>query len=240
MEKISGSNYSKSSDELIKENIKMAHVLSWHYHARAGRFIDIDDLVQIALVGLVEAAQKFKPRVDGSFKSYASMRMRGSIIDHLRKSSNLCRNTITKKKKADEIIRKIESKTGKKATPEEISSAMGIALEDYQSMQSELGANVLQSLDEVYDEFSLWFADQGNSPETEFNDVETREQLIVALKKLSDRERLLLQLIFVEEFNVHEVAEILDISIGRVSQVKKESVAKLREHFKDLALIQRE
>ena len=238
MEKTSGSNYSKTSDELIKENIKMAHVLSWHYHARAGRFIDIDDLVQIALVGLVEAAQKFKPRVDGSFKSYASMRMRGSIIDHLRKQSNLCRNTIAKKKKSDEIIRKIESKTGKKASAEEISKSMGISLEEYQSMQSELGANVLQSLDEVYDEFSLWFADLGNTPEAEFNELETREQLKIALKKLSERESLLLQLIFVEEFNVHEVSEILDISIGRVSQVKKEAVSKLREHFKDLNLIQ--
>ena len=67
-----------------------------------------------------------------------------------------------------------------KLTPEEISKSMGITLEEYQGMQSELGANVLQSLDEVYDEFSLWFADLGNTPEAEFNDLETREQLKIA------------------------------------------------------------
>jgi len=238
MEKTTGAEYAKSSDELIKENMKMAHVLSWHYHSRAGRFVDIDDLVQIALVGLVEAAQKFEPRVDGTFKSYASIRMRGSIVDHLRKQSNLCRNTITKKKKADEIIRSIEARTGKKASHEEIAKEMKITIEEYMDMQSELGANVLQSLDEVYDEFSLWFADSGNTPEAELNETEVRNQLKIALNKLNERERLLLQLIFVEEFNVHEVSEILDVSIGRVSQIKKESVSKLREHFKNLNLIQ--
>ena len=189
-------------------------------------------------MGLIEAAQKFVPREDGSFKSYASVRIKGSIIDHLRKQSNLCRNTIAKKKKAEEISRSIETKTGQTATPEEISSSMGIELDDYMQLQSELGANITASLDEVYDEFSLWFADKSNSPEADLGETEKRKELAIAVSNLNDREKLLLQLIFVEELNVHEVADILDISIGRVSQIKKEVVGKLRHHFANLNLIE--
>ena len=89
-------------------------------------------------------------------------------------------------------------------------------------------------MDSVYDEFSIWFASNDQSPEDELSDTELRENLVEALKTLPEREAMLVQLYYVEELNVYEIAEVLEITTGRVSQIKKSAISRLREFIQKI------
>ena len=99
--------------------------------------------------------------------------------------------------------------------------------------QQAFQANVHQSLDSVYDEFSIWFESPENTPEDNLNDEELRGMLKDALRTLSEREGLVIQLYYVEELNVYEIAEILEVTTGRVSQIKSAAVARLRQYLRE-------
>ena len=107
---------------------------------------------------------------------------------------------------------------------------MEISDDEMSSWQQAFQANVHQSLDSVYDEFSVWFVSPENTPEENINDEELRRLLKEALRTLPEREALVIQLYYVEELNVYEIAEVLDVTTGRVSQIKKSAVSSLR-HF---------
>ena len=87
-------------EDLIKSNYKLVKKIAWHLHGRVQSIIDIEDLIQIGMIGLISAAQNYTPVKDASFSSYASLRIRGEIVDYLRKNSTLCRSTIKMKKTA--------------------------------------------------------------------------------------------------------------------------------------------
>ena len=108
---------------------------------------------------------------------------------------------------------------------------MGLNTEELNTWEQAFAANTHQSLDTVYDEFSIWFATKEQNPEEELTDTELRENLINALKTLPEREALLIQLYYVEELNVYEIAKVLDITTGRVSQIKKNAISRLREYI---------
>ena len=201
--------------------------------------LEIEDLIQIGYFGLVTAAQKYTLREGATFASYAGMRIRGAIVDHLRKSSNLCRTTIQMQKKANAAEQKLQAKHSRKPTVEEVADEMEITPESLMEWQQAFQANVHQSLDSVYDEFSIWFESPENTPEDNINDEELRDMLKEALHSLSEREGLVIQLYFVEELNVYEIAEILEVTTGRVSQIKSAAVARLRQylHNKDRNMV---
>jgi RNA polymerase sigma factor for flagellar operon FliA len=195
--------------------------------------MEIEDLIQIGYYGLVTAAQNYTLREGATFASYAGIRIRGAIVDHLRKSSNLCRTTIQMQKKANAAEQKLQAQHSRKPNVEEIAAEMEIAPEALMEWQQAFQANVHQSLDSVYDEFSIWFESPENTPEDNLNDEELRGMLKDALRKLSEREGLVIQLYYVEELNVYEIAEILEVTTGRVSQIKSAAVARLRQYLRD-------
>jgi RNA polymerase sigma factor for flagellar operon FliA len=195
--------------------------------------IEIEDLIQIGYYGLVTAAQNYTLREGATFASYAGIRIRGAIVDHLRKSSNLCRTTIQMQKKANAAEQKLQARHNRKPNVEEIATEMEIAPEALMEWQQAFQANVHQSLDSVYDEFSIWYESPENTPEDNLNDEELRDMLKDSLRTLSEREGLVIQLYFVEELNVYEIAEILEVTTGRVSQIKSAAVARLRNYLRD-------
>jgi RNA polymerase sigma factor for flagellar operon FliA len=195
--------------------------------------MEIEDLIQIGYYGLVTAAQNYTLREGATFASYAGIRIRGAIVDHLRKSSNLCRTTIQMQKKANAAEQKLQARHNRKPNVEEIATEMEIAPEALMEWQQAFQANVHQSLDSVYDEFSIWYESPENTPEDNLNDEELRDMLKDALRTLSEREGLVIQLYFVEELNVYEIAKILEVTTGRVSQIKSAAVARLRNYLRD-------
>ena len=144
-------------EELITSHMELVRQIAWHMHGRVYSAIEIEDLIQIGYFGLVQAAQNYTLREGATFASYAGIRIRGAIVDHLRKSSNLCRTTIEMQKKANLAGRELRTRLGREPTSSEMADHMDISEEEMHSWNQAFQANVHQSRDSVYDDFSIWF-----------------------------------------------------------------------------------
>ena len=218
-----------SIEKLIESNLDIVKKIAWQIHGRVHNVIEIEDLIQQGMEGLVHAAQKYSPRENVTFPQYAQLRIRGSIIDYLRKNSNLCRTTI-KKQDFEKVKIQLEQSLGGPITRRNVQS-LGISFDEYDYWQKSFEANTIQSLDSAYDEYSLLFATPDENPEQQLESKELKSQIKVALGTLNQREALIAQLYYVEELNIYEISEILDISTGRISQIKK-IIEKLRNEIK--------
>ena len=225
------SESTKDINSLVEKNMGLVRKIAWHMHGRVKSAVEIEDLIQIGMYGLVTAAQNYVVKEGVSFSSYASIRIRGEIVDHLRRNSNLCRTTIQMQQKYKSSVEVLSKQLQREPNNDEIAVEMGLKTEELHNWEQAFAANTHQSLDTVYDEFSIWFATKEQNPEEELTDTELRENLVEALKTLPEREALLIQLYYVEELNVYEIAEVLDITTGRVSQIKKNAVSRLREYI---------
>ena len=216
---------------LIKDNITLVKKIAWHLHGRVSAIIDIEDLIQIGMLGLISAAQNYTPQKDASFSSYANIRIKGEILDYLRKNSNLCRATIRMKKVSEKASLVLRHRLGREPVNSEIASEIGMSNEKFYEWSNAFEANVIRSLDESYDEYSQWFVTKELNPEENINHTELRDGLKKTLSKLEGNEALIIQLYFVEELNVYEIAEVLNVSTGRVSQIKTSAIKRLRENL---------
>ena len=224
----------KNINALIENNMGLVRKIAWHMHGRVKSAIEIEDLIQIGMYGLVTAAQNYVVKEGVSFASYAGIRIRGEIVDHLRRNSNLCRTTIQMQQKYNASFEKLSRQLQREPKNSEIANDMGLEASELDNWEQAFAANTHQSLDSVYDEFSIWFASNDQSPEEELSDTELRENLVEALKTLPEREAMLVQLYYVEELNVYEIAEVLEITTGRVSQIKKSAISRLREFIQKI------
>tara|TARA_B100000123_G_C25637276_1_gene387185 strand:+ start:90 stop:800 length:711 start_codon:yes stop_codon:yes gene_type:complete len=221
-------------ESLIVDNMNLVKKIAWHMHGRVRASIEIEDLMQIGYFGLVTAAQKYSPKEGATFASYAVLRIRGAIVDHLRKSSNLCRTTIQMQQKQKKAVEALTVELQREPVPSEIAEKMGLNLDEYREWEKAFNANIHQSLDEVYDEYSMWFVSKDSTPEENLDRSQLKDILKVALKELPKKEAMVIQLYYVEELNVYEIAEVMEITTGRVSQIKKSAVSLLRENINKL------
>ena len=228
------SDTSKNINSLIENNMGLVRKIAWHMHGRVKSAVEIEDLIQIGMYGLVTAAQNYVVKEGVSFASYAGIRIRGEIVDHLRRNSNLCRTTIQMQQKYNASLEKLSKQLQREPKNNEIAKDMGLEESELDNWEQAFAANTHQSLDSVYDEFSIWFASNDQSPEDELSETELRENLVEALKTLPEREAMLVQLYYVEELNVYEIAEVLEITTGRVSQIKKSAISRLREFIQKI------
>ena len=231
-------NYQKISapkvEDLIKNNHKLVKKIAWHLHGRVQSIIDIEDLIQIGMLGLISAAQNYTPMKDASFSSYASLRIRGEIVDYLRKNSNLCRTTISNKQKYERTLEKLRRIFNRDPSNNEIADELDIQIEELYNWKEAFAANKLEDIESVYDEFSIWFYSKDDTPEDSLTDKELRGALLKSLHKLEKTEALVIQLYYVEELNIFEIAKILEVSNGRVSQIKTKAIKKLRNELQNI------
>ena len=220
-------------NELIENNLDLVKKIAWQIFGRVQNVVEIEDLIQQGMEGLINAAQKYSPREGVNFQQYAQLRVRGSIIDFLRKNSNLCRTTIKKKQEFEKKRLELQRKILREPTKAELIKSLNISEDEFSYWEKAFEANSLQSLDQAYDEYSILYASNNANPEAHLQEKELKSQIKDALKILNQREAMIAQLYYVEELNVYEIAEILNISTGRISQIKKSLVEKLRDHLSD-------
>ena len=220
-----------SINDLIQENLDLVKKIAWQLHGRVQSIVEVEDLIQQGMEGLVHAAQKYSPKEGVNFAQYAQLRIRGSIIDFLRKNSNLCRTTIKKKQEFEKAKLNLEKKLNRKATEQELIEFLGISDDEFNYWKKAFEANVVQSLDTAYNEYSILFASKEDDPESSLQNKELKNQIREALSVLNQKEALVAQLYYVEELNVYEIAEVLEISTGRISQIKKSIIGKLRDEI---------
>ena len=225
---------SENKETLIKSCLNLVKKIAWHYHGRVKNIIEIDDLIQIGMLGLVTAAENFIEKPGVTFSSYARIRIKGEIVDFLRKNSNLCRTTIVNKQKYEKSFEKLQKNLNRDPYDHELRQELEIDINELHKWKEAFAANKLENLDAVYDEFSIWFLSKENDPEEKFNELELRNSLLKALKKLEKVEALVIQLYYVEELNVYEIAKILELTNGRISQIKSFAIKKLRNEIKNI------
>jgi len=213
---------------LARQHMPLVRKIAWHVHGRVSSAIDVEDLVQIGMVALVEAANGYEDR-GHAFSTYASMRIRGAMIDHLRRHATICRSAMAKRKAMNEATAKFEAQWGRAPSESELARAMGIDPADFREMADSAMAMRQESLDEIYSDQSMWFADV----EERVDQTLEREQLAGAMaqhiSELPEREALVLQLYFVEEMNLDEIGETLGVGAARVCQIKKAALDRLRK-----------
>jgi RNA polymerase sigma factor for flagellar operon FliA len=222
-----------SPEKLVESNLKLVERMAWHYRGRVGRFAEVEDLLQAGYLGLVDASQRYSKREGVSFAAYAAIRIRGAIIDQLRRNSNLCRSTIAMRQKIEKTRAALEGRLERAPTPEELATELGLTLTELQDWEARFQVNQLQSLDEVYSDYSLLFEDNGRTAEDAMQMTQMKGLLAEALGQIPEREAQVLQLYYVEELNVYEIAAILDVTTGRVSQIKKAAILRLRDMLAD-------
>ena len=221
-----------SPDQLARQYMPLVRKIAWHVHGRVSSVIEIEDLLQIGMVALVEAANNFEDRGHG-FATYAQMRVRGAMIDHLRRHSTLCRSALARRKKLLEARRAVEQRVRRAPSEAEIAAELGLDPAAYRAFAD--GTEIAQhdSMDEVYSDQSMWFADA----EDRADDLVERESLKRTIAgyigELPPREAMVLQLYFVEEMNLDEIGLTLDIGAARVCQIKKAALDKLRARLVD-------
>ena len=220
--------------DLITSQMEQVRKIAYYFHGRVRGAVEVEDLIQAGYVGLVDAAQKYERKEGASFAAYAGIRIRGAIADHLRRASNLCRTTILNRQMVNRATVALERRLQRQPTSIEIAEELGMGINEYEHWRQAFQANTLQTIEEVYDEFSVWFVSTAGNPEEEINKVELRAALRKALESLSQREALVIQLYYVEELNVYEIAEILEVTKGRVSQIKKAAIGNLRQRLAEL------
>lgn len=219
-------------EQLARRYMPLVRKIAWHVHGRVSSAIEIEDLLQIGMVALVEAANGFEDRGFG-FAAYAQMRIRGAMIDHLRRQATLARSAMAKRRELASVRSKLEQQLGRTPSEPEMAQAMGLSAADFRQMVD--SAEMIQhtSIDEVYSDQSMWFADV----EDRADDILERESLKAAVAKcigeLPQREAMVLQLYFVEEMNLEEIGQTLDIGAARVCQIKKSALDKLRGMLRD-------
>ena len=215
-------------EQLARAHMGLVRKIAWHVHGRVSSAIEIEDLVQIGMISLIEAANAYEDR-GHAFSTYATMRIRGGMIDHLRRHATLCRSAMVKRREINAAIAQFEGRHGRPPSEAELAHAMGMEPAAFREIADAAQTIRQESLDEVYSDQSMWFADV----EERADDIIEREQLGRALaahiSELPEREAMVLQLYFVEELNLDEIGAVLGVGAARVCQIKKAALDKLRK-----------
>ncbi len=224
--------YAREPAQLRAEDVMRAHApmvrrVAWHVHSRMSTAIEIEDLIQIGLTALVEAARTFEDR-GISFGPYASVRVRGAMIDELRRDARMARAGMAKRREIAAMRTRLEHKLLRPASDAELAEEMGLAPEEYFSAVASTLAMRQESLDDVYSDHDAWFADGGMAADAQIEAAQSTAHLERCIATLPEREALILQLYFVEEMNLDEIGATLGIGAARVCQIKKSSLEKLR------------
>ncbi len=217
-----------SQEQLINSHQPLVRKLAWHVHSRLSTSIEVEDLLQIGMVALVEAAQGFEDRGLG-FTNYAKLRVRGAMIDQLRKQSNISRSAMQFQKKLREVSEELAQKLGHAPNQVALAAAMDMDLESFRVATDNAEAVDLQSMDEVYSDQNIWFSDLSEKADDRVERHQRQQMIADAIGSLPERDGLILQLYFIEEMNLEEIGLTLDIGASRVCQIKKAALEKLHQ-----------
>ena len=220
-----GYSYHKDNkDELINENLELVKRIAYYYRGRVGKIIEIEDLLQLGMVGLVEAAHNYSPQNDVPFASYAKLRIKGAIVDYLRKSSNLCRGTIRRKQDYERAKRTLEKKLNRDPSAEEIAIELQVEVAELSKWKHDFAVSQHKSIDEATEAYGDFLFSMEVSVEEKIFNGQLKQLLRENLTSLNQQQLMVLQLYYVDELNVYEIAEVLSVTTGRVSQIKSAAV----------------
>jgi len=220
-------------EKIIVEYASLVKVVAGRLSMYLGYNVEYEDLVGYGIFGLIDAIDKFDMTKDVKFETYASLRIRGSILDQIRKMDWIPRTVRQKQKKIDEAIRNIEMKTGTIAAEEEVANELGIAQEELIEWQSQLKVTNIVSLNEFIEQGTEPVMEaRGNShfarPEDVVGEQELKKMLMEALDTLTEKEKKVILFYYYEDLTLKEISKLLDVSESRVSQLHTKALTKMK------------
>lgn len=221
----------QGQESLISEHIDLVKRIAYHLIARLPAHTEIDDLIQSGMMGLVEAAGNYDPLRGASFATFAGIRIRGAMLDEVRRHDWTPRSVHQKHRQVSSAIRAIEAETGRHAEAGEIAERLNISLDDYHKILRDSAGCKLFSLDDEMDETTQKkqvLDEDSFAPDEVLSQHQFREQIAAALGRLPERERMVLSLYYERELNLKEIGEVLGVSESRVCQIHGQALARLR------------
>ncbi|NKB16684.1 MAG: FliA/WhiG family RNA polymerase sigma factor [Sphingomonadales bacterium] len=218
---------STAADARITAHLPLVRKIAWHVHGKAPGAVELEELMQTGVVALVEASRSYEDR-GHAFATYAGMRVRGAMIDLIRRNATICRSAIIRRRDIAATRARLTLENGYPPDDAQMAAAMGLPAAEWHALVQATAGVQHASIDEVYSEHSMWFADDRETADEAIDRRALAQQLAAHIAQLPEREGMVLQLYFVEELNLEEIGAVLGVGAARVCQIKKAALDRLR------------
>lgn len=226
-------------NRLVADHVPLVKRIAYHLLPRLPAAVQIDDLVQAGILGLIEAARKYSQEHGASFETYAGIRIRGAILDEVRRNDWAPRAVYRKARELSAAITAVENREGRAARDAEIARELNISLEDYHQWVREASSYQVFSFDEAIGDAeegsgnASGGSDPGRNPYEKLLDEDFSKALAETIAGLPEREAMVLSLYYDDELNLREIGEVLGVSESRVSQIHSQALVRLRARMRD-------
>lgn len=218
-------------DALIRQHVPLVRRIAHHMIAKLPPNVEVDDLIQVGMMGLAEALSRYEVTQGVQFETFATQRIRGAMLDELRRLDWFPRSLRQRVRVLDEAMRKVEHEHGRQATEQELQDITGLALRDVRQGLEALQNQLWLSLDSIQDTLAGDGQEPGGEPYRNTAFRELVERVAPLIERLTPREKLVLSLYYTDELNMRETAEVMGITEGRVSQLHSQALSRLRKEF---------
>lgn len=226
-------------DQVVEQHAPLVHRIAHHLKGRLPANVLLDDLIQAGMVGLLEAARQYDASQGASFETYAAIRIRGAMLDEVRRYDWTPRSVHRKAREISEAMYRIEHCTGRDARDTEVAAELGMSLQDYhRALQDVVGCRLF-SVEELAEQGDAWLEEcgkTGGSVEL-LTQEQFKEALANAIASLPERERLVISLYYEEEMNLREIGEVLGVGESRVCQIHSQAMLRLRARMRDWLVV---
>ena len=215
------------TDHLIHQHLPLVKRIASQLVVKLPSHIEMDDLIQVGLIGLLKAVDDYQSDSGAVFSTYATIRIRGAMLDELRCRDWLPRSVQRDLGRVATAIDRVEQRVGRPAQEQEIADELGMPIEEYRSLAGELACARVTQLDEAE------LPPGSEEPEDQFEEATKREALVAAIETLPEKEGLMLSLYYSEGLNLKEIGLVMGVSESRVSQIHGQAVARLKAKLSD-------
>lgn len=212
----------------VSHKFGLVKKIALYLKARVPDFIEVEDMIQIGMLGLLEASHSFDPSIGVSFDEYAKRRIKGSILDEVRKASSMSRLAVKNNREYSSAKMSLTNSLGREPSNQEVAEFLGLTISELERKRSHANQFNLVQIDESV-ETESGFEDQAANPLLSLEDSELSDRLTNEISKLDDRSKLIISLYYVEELNMKEIGAVIGVNESRVSQLLSGTAAKLRE-----------
>ena len=222
----------QSADELVKTHAPLVRRIAYHLMGRLPPSVDVGDLIQSGMIGLLEAARNYATDRSASFETYAGIRIRGAMLDELRRTDWTPRSVHRKAREVADVVRQIEIETGADADDAEVMKRLGMTADEYHQVLADAASSRLLSLtapDDGDGGAAMDVADSASlGPADDIEQTGMRQALIDAITTLPEREQLVMSLYYEQELNLKEIGAVLGVTESRVCQIHGQAIIRLR------------
>ncbi len=222
-------------DQRILEHIALVKRIAYHLVARMPSNVQVDDLIQAGMLGLIEASKNYDPTQGASFETYAGIRIRGAMLDDVRHADWSPRSLHRKMRQVREAIQLIENETGRNAHDQEIADRLNITLDEYHTIKRDSSNAQIFSLDQTEGDpgQQSTLRSSQSDPLASLQNNSLKTSLAQVIATLAEREQMVMSLYYNEEFNLKEIGEVLEISESRVCQIHSQALKNIRSKMSD-------